>query len=164
MGLGDEIALRPRFKLRLDRDNMSALKTFDAAKFSQRSYLISREDDHIFIQLPKEEQHYWSPQLHLKVDDVNADSCLVKGVFGPNPTVWSLFMILHFLVAGVFIAFAIWAYTNWNHKKDYTLQLYVMFGMVVLWFILYFAGRMGKHRGKKEMQQLNDFMVKILEL
>ena len=73
------------------------------------------------------------------------------------------FMFLHFMVAGLFIAFGIWAYTNWSLKSDFIVQISLMVFMVILWFVLYFAGRIGRDSSKKEMIQLRDVMNSVLE-
>ena len=67
-------------------------------------------------------------------------------------------MFLHFLVAGLFIAFGIWSYTNWTLDNPYGLPVGLMLLMVFTWFALYFAGRLGRDKGKAEMHQLHDFM------
>lgn len=164
MSISNEIVLRPRFKIELNESNDSALKKFEDLKHTQKDFVISRVDDHVFIRIPKEKQHFWSPQLHLEINEVNDDSCMLHGLFGPNPTVWTMFMFLHFIVAGLFIAFGIWAYTNWSLDKNFTLQFFFMLLMIGLWFVLYFAGRLGKFKGKEEMHLLNDFMKKSLKL
>ena len=71
-------------------------------------------------------------------------------------------MFFHFAVAGLFIAFGIWAYSNSALGISYSLQISLMVFMVLCWFVLYFAGRMGKKTGKKEMHDLHDFMNETL--
>ena len=164
MSLSNEVVLRPRFNIELNQDNESALEAFDAVKKTQNDFVISRVDDHVFIRIPKNKQHFWSPQLHLEINEVDEKSSLLHGLFGPNPTVWTLFMFLHFFVAVVFIGFGAWAYSNWSLENSYGIQIGVMVFMMVLWFVLYFAGRIGKATGKDEMHLLHDFMNKTLKL
>ena len=164
MTLSNDIVLRPRFKMELNRDNDSVLKDFDLSKSSQKDFIVNSIDDHVFIKFPKHKQHFWSPQLHLEINRIDEKSSMLHGLFGPNPTVWSMFMFLHFFVAVIFIGFGAWAYSNWSLKNPYGMQIGVMILMVVLWFVLYFAGRMGKHKGKDEMHQLNDFMNSVLKI
>ena len=106
---------------------------------------------------------FWSPQLHLEINDLENNKSQLYGLFGPNPTVWTLFMFLHFLVAGLFIAFCIWAYSNYALKVDYQLQVWGLIGMVILWFILYFSGRLSKTSNQKEMTALYTFMSSVLD-
>lgn len=163
MASTNEIVLRPRFKMELNHPNEEVLKVFNEAKTSQSDYIISRVDDHVFIRLPKHKQHFWSPQLHLEVNELEPNTSMLHGLFGPNPTVWTLFMFVHFFVAGMFIAFGIWFYTNWTLGSPYGIQLSLMILMVFVWFALYVAGRMGRRKGKPEMHQLHDFMNETLK-
>jgi len=154
----NEIVLRPRFKMDLKQSNTSALKAFEDTKASQSNFIVTRVDDHVFIKIPREKQHFWSPQLHLEIMEVDQNSSTLFGLFGPNPTVWTLFMFLHFLIAGLFFAFGIWSYTNHSLGNPYAIQLFLTLFMVVIWFALYFGGRLGKATGKKEMHALHQFM------
>ena len=159
MSLTNEIVLRPRFKFDVNHDNESLLKLFEDTKEQQSDFIVSRIDDHVFIKIPKDKQHFWSPQLHLEINKKDDQSkSTIYGLFGPNPTVWTLFMFLHFLVACLFIGFGIWAYTNWSLGNDYSIQLFVTLLTIVIWFVLYFGGRIGKKTGMGEMHQLHHFM------
>lgn len=164
MAISNEIVLRPRFKIQLEKNNQSALELFDKAKEEQNEFIVTRVDDHVFIKFPKAKQHFWSPQLHLEINSEDENSSILHGLFGPNPTVWTMFMFLHFFVAVVFIGFGIWAYSNWSLDDSYIMQLFVMILMVILWFVLYFAGRLGRYKGKDEMHLLHDFMKKSLNI
>ena len=158
MSLGNEIVLRPRFKFDVETLNETLLHGFEEQKDKQSDFIVTRIDDHVFIRFPKNEQHYWSPQLHLEINKKDENSSTIYGLFGPNPTIWTMFMFLHFVVAGLFIAFGIWAYTNMTLDKSYAIQLFLTFLMVLIWFTLYFIGRMGKSRGTPEMYKLHAFM------
>ena len=151
-----EIVLRPRFKRELNHENHIVLNVFQEVK--PEEFKISRVDDHVFIRLPKHKQHFWSPQLHLEINEIDSKTSMLHGLFGPNPTVWTMFMFLHFFVAGLFIAFGIWTYTNWTLENPFALPLTLMILMVVAWFGLYFAGRLGRSKGKAQMHQLYAFM------
>ena len=75
----------------------------------------------------------------------------------------TMFMFFHFIVAALFLAFGIWAYTNATLGNKYAIQLFLTLFMIVIWFALYFAGRMGRKKGKPEMHQLHNFMNEILK-
>jgi hypothetical protein len=162
MSTTNEIVLRPRFKIELEHNNESVLQDFELVKTTQNEFIISRVNDHVFIKIPKDKQHFWSPELHLEITEVDQNSSTLKGLFGPKPSVWTMFIFLHFIVAGLFIAFGIWAYTNWSLKSDYGIQLLVALLMVLTWVALYFIGRLGKSTGKDQMYLLYDFMNKVL--
>ena len=162
MALPNEIVLRPRFKFDMDMSHENLLHLFESKKKSQSDFIITRVDDHVFIKFPKHTQHFWSPQLHLEINESGKKKSIVYGLFGPNPTVWTMFMFLHFVVAGLFIAFGIWAYTNATLGSAYAVQLGMALMMVAFWFVLYFAGRLGRTKGKPEMEALFKFMRKTI--
>ncbi|WP_066224193.1 GTP-binding protein [Formosa haliotis] len=164
MILDNDIILRPRFNIDLPQHNEEVLSVFEALKNTQNEFIVSRIDDHVFIRIPKHKQHFWSPQLHLEVNEKEDGSCRLHGLFGPNPTVWTLFMFLHFIVAMLFTGFGIWAYSNWALETSYGIQIGVCIAMVVLWFALYFIGRAGRYKGKKDMIALQQFMKSALNL
>ncbi|WP_276388254.1 GTP-binding protein [Eudoraea chungangensis] len=160
--LPNDIVLRPRFQLELKRAKEEALNTMEEA--SNDLYVVKRIDDHIFIKFPKKTIHFWSPQLHLEINESDEGQCKVYGLFGPNPTLWTFFMFLHFGVATFFMILGIWAYSSASLGKPYGLQLGAMFLMVVLWFVLYGFGRAGRKKGKPQMIELFQFMREVLQI
>ena len=68
MSLTNEIVLRPRFKFDVTHHNESILELFEDTTKKQSDFIVSRVDDHIFIKIPKNKQHFWSPQLHLEIN------------------------------------------------------------------------------------------------
>tara|TARA_R110002124_G_scaffold87407_1_gene225059 strand:- start:85698 stop:86198 length:501 start_codon:yes stop_codon:yes gene_type:complete len=164
MRLTNEIVLRPRFKTELEIGNQEALALFEAHKNDQSRFVISRVDDHVFIRIPKHLQHFWSPQLHLEIIEKNKESSTLHGLFGPNPTVWTLFMFLHFAVITLFIGFGIWAYTDYTLDNSIIMQIAVMIFLIISWFVLYIAGRIGKKAGTEEMHLLYQFMKETLAI
>ncbi|WP_027138632.1 hypothetical protein [Gaetbulibacter saemankumensis] len=158
----NDIILRPRFKIKMQENNETLLQAFQALKNAQSDFILSRIDDHVFIRFPKHKQHFWSPQLHLEINEAEDNSSIVHGLFGPNPTVWTLFMFSHFIVILIFVAFGIWAYSNWTLDTSYSAQLTVMLLMVIVWVFLYIAGSIGKATSKDEMQELHQFMTTVL--
>jgi Na+/melibiose symporter-like transporter len=170
MELGEEIVLRPRFKIDLKRSSEWALEALETAGRQTSQFVVTRLDDRVFIKIPKEKQHFWSPQLDLQIWDSEEEEeeeeakTTLSGLFGPKPSVWTLFMFLHFAVAGLFITAGIWAYVNATLNQPFSIQLLLLFLLAIGWFILYFAGRMGKSVGKKEMIALDKFMRQTLQL
>jgi len=68
-----------------------------------------------------------------------------------------MFMFFHFIVARLFIGFSIWSYVNWSLGSDYAIQLFVTLFTIVIWFALYFGGRLGKKTGTSQMHELHHF-------
>ena len=153
--------LRPRFTLKRKENRSVLLDIFEDCK--EQRYIIKRIDDHVFIKFKAADTHFWSPQLHLEILDQETGGSKIHGLFGPNPTLWTFFMFLHFGVATLFIIFGIWAYSSAALNKPYGWQLGAMGTMVILWFLFYFLGRAGRKKGKPQMEQLHGFLMEVLE-
>ncbi len=156
----NDIVLRPSFQLELPSSKEEVLSAF--AENKRKPFLIKRLDEHIFIKFNSEKIHFWSPQLHLEIQEKDEGNSKLYGVFGPNPTLWTFFMFLHFGVATCFIILGIWAYSSASLDRPYGLQLGLMVFMVLLWFVLYGFGRAGKHKGKPQMLELHTFMMETV--
>ena len=163
MPLSNEIVLRPRFKKSLASPAEEVLTAFESAASTTKEFNVSRVDGHVFIRILKSEQHFWSPQLHLEITEDQTNGTILKGLFGPNPTVWTMFMFFHFILAVLFIAAGIWLYTNISLEKPFIFPVVVMSFTVILWFVLYIAGRLGKKKGNTEMNALYSFMTDVFQ-
>lgn len=162
MKLSNEIVLRPRFRLEVEKSREEVLQSFLDAKQNQRRFGITCIDSHIFIRLPKKEQMFWSPQLHLEIMDAIETKSTIHGFFGPNPTVWTMFIFFHVVIAMLFIADIVWLYSNHSLGTSYDLQIGIGIAMVIIWILLYIGGSIGKRKGKPGMRVLYDFMSDTL--
>lgn len=160
----NKVLLKPRFKIERNESKDVIIEKFKKEFSSDNCiYCTKIIDHHIVIDVPKDEDHFWSPQLHIEVESNEENKTIVKGLFGPKPQVWTFFMFIHFAVAVAFIVFFVVAYTRWNLKQDYTFALIMCIAMPVFWIILYILGQLGKKKGYKQMVQLETFLSIILE-
>ena len=159
----NKMLLKPRFKIEKPEDKAVIIEKFKN-EFAQggNDFLGKVVDHHIIIDVPATSTHFWSPQLHIEVEE-HQNNTIIKGLYGPKPNVWSLFMFAHFAVALAFIIFFVLAYARWNLKQDYSFALSMCFVMPALWFVLYYLGRIGRKKGSQQMTEINDFYMKILE-
>ena len=159
-----DIHLRPRFKMDFDESQEDIISKFkDKLNDADCTYCGKIVDGHIVIDVPLEENHFWSPQLNIEIEEITKDKSVVKGLFGPKPQVWTLFMFFHFAVAVAFIGFAIMAYVKWTLKTDYKFAFIMVIALPVVWIVMYILGRVGKRTGQQQMEELHAFMMKILQ-
>jgi hypothetical protein len=163
MQLSNEIVLRPRFKKSMAFPAEAVLAAFEAEATSTKEFTVSRVDGHVFIRILKSKQHFWSPQLHLEITEDETNGTILKGLFGPNPTVWTMFMFFHFALAITFVAAGIWLYTSISLDKPYVFPIVIMCFLLLGWFALYASGRLGKKAGAKEMKALYAFMKHVFK-
>jgi len=159
----NEVFLRPRFSLCLHEAPPTLIERFRKRKKDPDCrYHIKIVGSHIVVDIPAEDHHFWSPQLALELEDIGDGQCLLRGLFGPKPAAWTLFMFIHFALAVAFIGFSVAAYVKWLVKEDHRVFLVVAAAFPVCWILLYIIGRMGKRKGRGQMGELRDFMQSVL--
>ena len=158
----NETILRPRFSFDINQPNEKALSSFESSKKSQSKFIVSRTGNHVFIRVPKAHQQITSPQLHLEIIPVNEHKSTVKGLFGPSPTIWTLFMFLHFIIAVLGLAICVWIYTKWSLGRAFDLQIIAIVILFFVWLTLYFIGQSNKKKSIPEMLEQHHFMRDVL--
>lgn len=159
----NKILLKPRFKLEVDTEKQTLINKFtDNLQSEDYKYSYKISGDHFFIDVPKTEDHFWSPQLHLEIVDYEKGS-LIRGLFTPKPTIWTFFMFLHIIVAVCFMVFSVIAYSKWSIDVNYSFAFGVCLAMIVLWFVLYFSGQLGKLKARYQMDELRVFIINTLK-
>jgi len=160
----NRVLLKPRFKIEREESIATIVDKFKK-EFATGTcaYCGKVIDNHIVIDVPKEEDHFWSPQLHVEVEKNEEDKTIVRGLFGPKPQVWTLFMFIHFAVAVAFMVFLVMAYTQWNLKQDYSFPMAMCIALPMLWIVLYFFGQLGKKKGYQQMIELDIFLEEMLD-
>ncbi|QOD60204.1 GTP-binding protein [Polaribacter haliotis] len=158
-----ELFLRPRFSIDLEENAEVLLNRFsDAFKKDDNPMRGNIVDSHIFINVPQKEEHFWSPQLHLELVEKENKETELKGLFGPKPQVWTLFMFVHFVIGISFLGFCVLLYTRLSLKESLVFPVIMMIALPLIWILLYFLGQIGKDTGKSQIQDLHDFMIGII--
>jgi hypothetical protein len=157
------IRLRLRFYKDVEENLEKVQRKFmDASQKTSDDFKIKVCENHIWIYIVGEKRYYWSPHLHIELES-RENQTHIRGLFGPNQTLWTLFMFLHFIVAGIFTIFGMILYSNIGLKQPYTFDLVVMCLMVIIWFLLYFIARQIRFNGYGQMDELEKLFLKILE-
>jgi hypothetical protein len=160
----NEMRLRLRFYKDTTENIDSVRQKFEEYKvnYSEDCHLKIKHN-HIWMNIPKGKREYWSPHLHLELESKNNNETHIRGLFGPEPTLWTLFMFFHFMVAGIFVIFSAIAYSNYVLKQPFTMDLIVMLLMVIVWFLLYFIAKQIRYKGNDQMNELEGKFLGILE-
>lgn len=158
----NRILLKPRFKLKYKENESVILEKFrvelDRVDCIYKSKIIN---NHIVVDVPEKDEHFWSPQLHVEIEK-EKDYTLVKGILGPKPKIWTFFMFLHFIVALAFFVFFVIFYSKWSLDQEHTFSMVMCILMPVIWVALYFSGQLGKKFGYDQMVGLHDLMTEVL--
>ena len=164
MEIENTIALRPSFNKDVPSSIEKILENANKLKTEVKDdYRIKISDHHIFFFITLAKRKYYSPHLHIELTQNEDKTTNVRGLFGPDQTVWTFFMFLHFVIAGIFLIFLITTYSHWRLKQSTTLDFIIIGLMVVFWFALYFQARINRKKCQPQMHKLEELMNRIVE-
>jgi hypothetical protein len=162
MDANNEIRLRLRFYKDVDDNIENVQQKFENySKNDLTDFAINVHENHIWFYAVGIKKRYWSPHLHLQLEPKTEKETHIRGLFGPDQTLWTFFMFLHFIVAGIFTIFAMFAYSNYTLKQPVTLDVLIMLLMVIVWFLLYFIAREVRKKGNEQMNEMERLFLKI---
>jgi hypothetical protein len=161
MDIDKPISLRPRFRYYTDLDKSVLIERMRSFKTAYKSkFRIKLSGEHVWIHHQKSLEKIYTPHLHIEIvenDYDQPDKLLIKGLYSPNSAYWTMFMFIHFILAGLFIGFAIMAYTKSILDESYLAYLILMISVVMIWIGLYFFARYNRLRGLKQAYALEEF-------
>ncbi len=158
----EKLHLRPRFKYKVHDSADKSLATlrahFDASEYKFRGEFVG---EHIIITVNKNDEHYWSPSVSLRILQ-HKEGSIIKGLFGPRPEVWTLFAFLRFamLTASIFLTIIGLAQLTLDNTP---WALYGLLPILALAVIVWIAGRIGKQAGQSQMDLLKNYVFTALK-
>lgn len=162
----NDIRLRPRFYKDIDENIESVRQKFiDYSKNMTPGFLIKIRPNHIQFTIQGEKQKYWSPHLSIELEEKEGNeknATHIRCLFGPAQTLWTFFVFLHFIIAGVFLVFSMFAYSNWMLHQPIKTDLIIMILLITCWVLLYFIGRQTRANGYGQMEELERELNKII--
>ena len=148
--------IRPRFR------HFSALQVaevehrlLDALDHSPNKCVAVHLPGHMYLKIPIEERHFWSPQLHITFEESDGGT-LIRGLYGPNPTVWAIFFFGYVTLGLIFFFAGMWGLTQLSLDIAAPV-LWVLPGTAVLALILYLVAQTGQKIGAEQMFRLHLF-------
>ena len=119
-------------------------------------------DNHVIIDIPQADTHYWSPQLNMRIekDELDEKVSYLRGMIGPKPTVWTLFMFVYFSIG--FLGFVM---SSYGISKSFIGEKTILiWGFPIAILIMLTAYRAGKQGEKLGQEQIDIIKTYIREL
>ncbi len=157
-----DIRLRPRFEFTTPVEPNDVLRRLEQLVGEHPSVTGRVFATSAVLKIPADRVHFWSPQLEIGIDPHLPGGSLVRGLFGPRPAIWSLFIALYVGIAfaggmGVIYGYAQWTLGAAGHA------LWSGPAALVAFLLVYLVGRQGRHLGMKQMHQLRSALDAALE-
>ena len=151
--------IRPRFKHRLGGSKEQWEQQLRKAIEREEEFMATYLPGHLYIKIDPSHQHFWSPQLHLTFEE-ESEQVLVRGLYGPNPTVWALIFFGYVALGILSLFIGMWGFSRYSLGMDATVLWAIpMFGVMAL--VLYIAGQMGQKLGAQQMFDIHHFYEAI---
>lgn len=119
-------------------------------------------DHHAYLQIPNEDQHYWSPEFHVTVEKQKDGGSLVRGVVGPKPKVWTMFMFFYSAVFVFLFLGLSMGVSQWVLDMDAPI-LWSIPVCIGLWIAILLAAKFGQFKGKEQMERLWQFLDEAID-
>lgn len=121
--------------------------------------------NHVTLDIPDRLRHYWSPQLNFRIeqDYDNPEHTTIKGLIGPRPTVWTMFMFIYFSIGVIGFVLTIYGISQYLLGET-TIWVYALPVTVVLMLTAYQTGKYGENLGKEQIEYLKQFVRDALEM
>ena len=156
----DQIRTRPRFKLfTATEKEVYTLHLKDFLKENQERFAGNINNEAALISVKSQKNEYWKPYLALRTEfDAEENKACIRGIFGPSSAVWTFFMFMYMILGiGWMVCFSLF-YVARQIKYDqlgWAFPTSIVFLSLI--FLVYIAGRIGRNKGKEEMEQLRNF-------
>ena len=158
--------IRPRFAFEVQ---MPAHEVFDRLrrqKEADEGGVVSNIiDDHVILDVPERERHFWSPQLNFRVEPSEdaPDRAMLKGLIGPRPSVWTLFMFIYFSIGTIGFFISCFGVSRWMLGEWSNLTLALPLAAIFM-ATAYKAGKYGEKLGHDQIEILKDHIRAALEM
>lgn len=117
-------------------------------------------DQHLVLVIPPEERHYWSPQLSIDIE-AHEEGALIRGLYGPKPSVWLMFVFLYSVLGVISLFVAITGFSQYSLGIPAPV-LWVLPLTAILALFLYFSAKTGERLGRDQMVRLHLFLDEVL--
>ena len=162
MGTPDnQLRLRPRFKKKVDFA-LDDVKERIKSAIKENAELCKGKivDNHVILKIPSAQQHYWSPQLTLELQQENEET-IIRGLFGPKPAVWTMFVFFYSAIGFLTLMGFIFGLSQMMLKMNpYGLWSVPIGGAILIG--LFIMSKIGQGFSQDQMHQLNKIVTEAL--
>jgi hypothetical protein len=145
--------VRPRFELELADTPETVMHRLRARLRDCPDCTGSSVGNHAELFVAATDERLWSPWLSVTAEDGNDGGAVVRGRFGPHPSVWTLYMFLSFALGFGLLVGTTWGYAQWVMEM-HPWALYSVPLIAVLSILLYAVSLTGQRLGAKQMGDL----------
>ncbi len=155
--------LRPRFK----HESLSSPETIvqqvaEALQKADAPCAGTTLPGFVVLNILPNQQHFWSPQLSLSIEkDEESGRTHIRGLYGPNPTIWAIIAFGYGALAVLFFFISIIGFSALTLGNEAPI-LWVLPLLVGLAVALYFVAQVGQKLGVEQTFMLHQFYEEVI--
>ncbi len=159
----DELHLRPRFSFHVPYSKEILLQKIQTKLNEENAPCKGKiVQHHVVLDIHVEDRHYWSPQLHLEVEEDEKGS-LVRGIIGPRPAVWTLFLFIYAVIGIIGLMTSLYGLSKWSLGEF----SFALFGLPIAFILMssaYLTSKYGEKLGHEQVEILKGFLRGALKV
>ncbi len=154
--------IRPRFK-HLTAEDKDAIEIRIKSALSLPEPVCNADilPGYINLKIGVKDKHFWSPQLNLTFEETE-DGTIIRGLYGPNPTVWAIFFFGYIICGITATIAAMWGFARYNLGMSAEI-LWVLPVISIFAIALYITAQMGQKIGAEQMYRLHHFYEDLIK-
>lgn len=158
-------AIRPRFQAELPMKQNSVVRKIKKGFDQPAAICVGlATEGYARIKIPAEDRHYWSPELSIMMEDMEGEEgTLIRGLYGPAPAVWTMFIFFYAFIGFAIMVIAIIGFS----RMSLDMPAPILWWLPVLFVILlsiYLVSFFGQKIGHDQMETLHHFLEESLGL
>ena len=151
------IRIRPRFKHHAKASPNAIKEEIQKHLDAENAPVVGRMmQSYITIRIPMDTRHFWSPQLSISLEEHEEGGTIVRGLYGPLPTIWAFFTYGYGALGIIALFIAVVGFSELALDKS---------GMILWWLpaiagaalVLYLIAQTGQKLGVEETFTLHHF-------
>lgn len=158
-----EFGIRPRFTLTSKSSVESICSRYKAILLTKQKPFEGKVRHGYISIIPSEEhRHYWSPHLSIIVEksEENEKVILLKGLYGPAPAVWTMFIFFYAIIALATVIIAVIGFANMSIGESGKI-LWALPFLIIIFLSIYATSYYGQQKGKDQIKMMDDFFLTI---
>lgn len=160
-----EFGIRPRFTLTSNASIESICSRYKAILITKQKPFEGKVRHGYISVIPADDRrHYWSPHLSVTVEQSEDDEniTLLKGLYGPAPAVWTMFVFFYAIIALATVIVAVIGFANMSIDESGKI-LWALPFFIILFLSIYATSYYGQLKGKDQIKEIDDFFLTILD-
>ena len=156
-----QVQIRPRFKISVPFTAEEVLhRLSQALKKEEARCTGSVLEGYAILNIPPLQRHYWSPRLSIQVEE-DDQGAKIRGLFGPRPTVWTLFATFYAFSIFVGLVGLVYGFSQWSLGHNPS-GLWLVLVSAVLFGASYGIAFTGQQWSRDQMVTLKSFFEEAL--